>query len=68
MSNLLGKMTTGGRMISNWIDLTTGAVVEAPTLRQMSSDSKNSKANDLRNGPASVAIPRDLEMTDIPNE
>ena len=65
MSNLLGKKTKGGRMSSNWIDPTMGAVVEARTMSHMSSDSKNSEVNDLRNRPASVAMPKDHEMTDI---
>lgn len=65
MSNLLGKKTKDGRMSSNWIDPTMGAVVEARTMSHMSSDSKNSEANSLRNRPASVAIPRDLEKTDM---
>ena len=52
-------------MSSNWIDPTMGAVVEARTMSHMSGDSKNSEANGLRNRPASVAIPRDLEMTDM---
>ena len=52
-------------MSSNWIDPTMGAVVEARTMSHMSSDSKNSEASGLRNRPASAAIPRDLEMTDM---
>jgi len=65
MSNLLGKMTTGGRMSSSWIDPTTSAVVGAQTLSHTSIDSKNSEANGLRDRPASVAMPKDFEMTDM---
>ncbi len=65
MSNLLGKKTKDGRMSSNWIDQTMGAVVEARTLSGLSSVSKTCELNGLKNRPASVAMPKDHEMTDM---
>ena len=52
-------------MSSSWIDPTTSAVVGAQTLSHTSIDSKNSDANGLRDRPASVAMPKDFEMTDM---
>ena len=52
-------------MSSNWTDTAMSDVIEARTMSHMSSDSKNSEANDLRNRPASVAMPKDHEITDM---
>lgn len=65
MSNLLGKMTTGGRMSSNWIEITMYVGVEALTLSHMSSASKTCEANGLGNRAANLAMPKALEMIDM---
>lgn len=62
MSNLLGKMTTGGKMNSNWTETRIDTVVEARTLNDMSSASKKCEANGLRNRPENLAMPKDLEI------
>ena len=62
MSNLLGKMTTGGKMSSNWTETTMGALVETRTLSDMSSASKKREANGLRSRPENSAMPKDLEI------
>ena len=68
MSNLLGKMTTGGRMSSNWTEAAMNVVIEARIFSDMSNASKQYEVNGHRKRPANLAMPKDLEMTDMPNE
>ena len=60
MNNLLGKMTTGGRMSSNWIETTIDTVVEARAFSHTSSASKKYEVTGLGNRPARLAMPKDL--------